>query len=146
MSLTALVHQKLPEIRFVEWFRDPKFSLCYPKGPIVTMTRSQFERVGLDFVQLHFRTFEDFRLDEADASKLFDGPEDKKLLKQHLPLEINRDQETGHLLIVPCKFKQYNLGSCFPLDRELFVRASLPFTSSSEDFVRAFFEVAEEAG
>lgn len=146
MSLTALVHEKLPEIRFVEWFRDPRFSISYPKGPIVVMTRSQFERVGIDFVHLHFKTYENFRLEEVNASRLFETKDERKLLKKHVPLLIGRDHETGNLRIVPLRFQRYDLGGLVPLDRDLFPRASLPFDCSADEFVRAFDTVATEAG
>lgn len=146
MSLTALIHQKLPEIRFVEWFRDPRFSISYPKAPLALMTRYQFERIGIDFIRCHFKEYEDFRLSEKHASKIFETAEDKKILKKHVPVSIYRHHETGNLIIMPCRFRQYNLGGIVPLDKDLFPHADIPFDCLDDEFVRAFDTVAAEAG
>jgi hypothetical protein len=146
MSLTALVHEKLPELRFIEWFKDPKFSLEYPKGPVVMMTRNQFEQVGLDFVRLHFRNYEDLRLESQESANLFETADDKKLLKKHVPVIIKRHYETGNLAITPCTFRQYHLGGLIALDRDLFPEASVPFDCGDEEFIRAFDAVAAESG
>jgi hypothetical protein len=145
--LTALVHQKLPELRFVEWFRDPDGpGSCYPKGPVAVMTRSQFESIGLDFVRLHFDSFERQRLHSKDSSRLVESAEEKKLLKKHVPVGIYRHHETGDLLLIPCRFRQYNMGGWVWLDKDLFKHGSLSFDCSSEEFIRTFDAVAAEAG
>jgi hypothetical protein len=146
MSLTALVQQKLPEIRFIEWFRREHSSGNSPLAPLVTMTRSQFERVELDFVPSHFQNYEKVILDSKEFNASLEPQCEKVRLTKHVPLKIHRHHETGNLEIVPLKFKRYDLGGFVALDRDLFPTASLNLDCSSEEFVRSSDMVAAEAG
>lgn len=147
MSLLALVHQKAPELRFVEYFKSsPLSSFEWATLPIVKMTRSQFQDRGLAFVQEHFRRFKKRIVGEKRDSDFFKSDEEKRLLKQHVPVFMCLHHETKRLEIIPCKFQRYNLGGFSELDRELFPRASLSLRCSSASFLRSFDAVAAEAG
>jgi hypothetical protein len=138
MSLTILVHRKLPEIGIVRWFRDPKVNIAYANGPVVSMSLEDFRSTGHDWVRRHFEEYLRIRLPEEKVENVFQPGEAKRLMKDRSAVEISRDPD-GNLILAPRRIRRYDLADLEGLGKE--TRRIIPETSPQDVFWKTFDEV-----
>src|SRR5215216_5879797 len=100
MSLTMLVHRKLPRIAVVRWFLDPKASISYATRPLTQMPLEEFRAVGWDWIRQHFEEYARIRLAEEKAMAVFQPGEERKFLKDRSAVRI-RLEDSGDLTLIP---------------------------------------------
>jgi hypothetical protein len=138
MSLTILVHKKVPTVGIVRWFLDPKVSISYASGPLVQMSLEEFRTMGWDWISSHLAEYAKIRLSEKQATAVFKQSEEKNILKERCAIRI-RVESSGDLTLIPQMFKKYTLAGLESFSNEQ--RRTVPKNSTSKVFWKAFDDV-----
>ena len=100
MSLTILIHRKLPSVWIVRWFLDPKANISYTVGHLNQMSISEFRSSGWDWIRRHFEEYSRIRLSEEEAKPVPEAEAERKLLRDCYAIRI-KQEETGELTLIP---------------------------------------------
>ena len=138
MSLTILVHHKLPKVGVVRWFLDPKASISYATGPLTQMPLEEFRAIGWDWIRRHFEEYVRIRLPEEKATAVFQPGEEKKFLKDRSAVRI-RLEDSGDLTLIPQSVGKHTLVDLESLGKE--TRRTIPANSLPDVFWKTFDEV-----
>ncbi len=138
MSLTVLIHRKLPDVAIVRWFLDPKVSISYASGPVTQMSLEEFRTAGWEWIRRHFEEYARIRLPEKKVTAVFGPGEEKKFLKDRHAVRI-RLEDSGDLTLIPQTFAKYTLAGLESLPKE--TRRTIPASSPPEVFWKTFDEV-----
>ncbi len=107
MSLTVLVHEKLP-VAIVRWFLDSKGLVLFANGPVIEMPLEEFRAKGHEWVERHFEEYSRVRLPEDEFIKVFQPGEGRKFMRNRRVLEIHVDI-AGNLIFSPMVVEKYDL-------------------------------------
>lgn len=143
MSLTFLKHKQNGDVAIVYWFKDPKFSVTYPCGPIVRLSAEEFRAGGMRLVKDWCRRYGSEKLDEKDVVPAFEPDEEKAFLRNFIPISLFVEADGG-VTLAPMRFRRLALGGLTTLGPESFRR--LPTQFGESEFWSAFDDVMQEAG
>src|SRR5690349_15304920 len=142
MSLTVLINKKVPEVGIVRWFKDPRFSVGYPSGPLIRLSSEEFRAQGWEVIKSYLEEYERVRLEEREAAPVFPPGEERNYLKNSSPVSLFKDH-LGQLVLVPRRFRKYDLGGMSNASPESFRK--LPWDCSKEEFWTCFDAVLADA-
>ena len=143
MSLTVLIHKKAPEVAIVRWFKDPKFSVAYPSGPLIRLNGEEFRAKGFELIKGYCEDYKRLRMEEKDAIPVFQPGDQRSFLKQYSPVSVFRDGN-GVITLAPLRFRKFDLGGLTTLGPESFCR--LTEESDADQFWKSFDAVLADAG
>jgi hypothetical protein len=141
MSLTVLLHREKPEVAILQWFKDPRLSITYPRGPVIRMNRGEFRSRGLDLIKQHTEQYAHVRLSKEDAGSVFEPAEERATLKNSKAISISPHYEGG-LILGPLRFRGSDLSGLRAIGSEYYRVLQKDYTPA--EFWNAFDAVLQD--